>query len=230
MPFADGAYAAVICTGVFTMGHVGAEGLPELIRITRTGGPIVLTVKTSVWTEGVEAALKGCADVEVVEETAPYISMPGEAGRFRHWRWWRGGDRPPGSRGLGWRQAPEPFRFACMAAPTSGGGARSVTSSSTMSKPATRMKPRRVNLLASVTTTRRAPQPSTARELGLLQVEVDDAAGFDRASRDDGPFDAEVADECQRRGAQRGTGIAAQLSSGHEHPFAVHRGQRARDV
>lgn len=80
LPFADGAFAAVICTGVFTTGHVGAEGLPELIRITRTGGPIVLTVKTSVWTDGVEAALKGCADVEVVEETAPYISMPGEAG------------------------------------------------------------------------------------------------------------------------------------------------------
>jgi len=80
LPFADHAFAAVICTGVFTTGHVGPEGLPELIRITRRGGPLVLTVKTTVWTGGFEAALKGHPGVEVVEETLPYVSMPGEAG------------------------------------------------------------------------------------------------------------------------------------------------------
>ena len=80
LPFADHAFAAVICTGVFTTGHVGTEGLPELIRITRRGGPLVLTVKTSVWQDGFEAALKGHPGVEVVEETLPYVSMPGEAG------------------------------------------------------------------------------------------------------------------------------------------------------
>ena len=80
LPFADHAFAAVICTGVFTTGHVGPEGLPELIRITRRGGPLVLTVKTTVWEGGFEAALKGHPGVEVVEETLPYVSMPGEAG------------------------------------------------------------------------------------------------------------------------------------------------------
>ena len=30
LPFADAAYAGVICTGVFTTGHVGAEALAEL--------------------------------------------------------------------------------------------------------------------------------------------------------------------------------------------------------
>lgn len=80
LPFADGAFAAVISTGVFTTGHVGAEALPELVRITQEGGPLVLTVKTTLWEGGFAEALHGMAAVEVVETTAPYISMPGEAG------------------------------------------------------------------------------------------------------------------------------------------------------
>lgn len=80
LPFADGAFAAVICTGVFTTGHVGAEGLPELVRITKAGGPLVLTVKTTVWDGGFAAALKTHPGLEVAEETLPYVSMPGEAG------------------------------------------------------------------------------------------------------------------------------------------------------
>ncbi|RGP35757.1 class I SAM-dependent DNA methyltransferase [Pseudotabrizicola alkalilacus] len=80
LPFADGAFAAVISTGVFTTGHVGAEALPELIRITRSGGPLVLTVKTTLWEDGFATALHSMAGVRVVETTAPYVSMPGEAG------------------------------------------------------------------------------------------------------------------------------------------------------
>ncbi|MFN4154190.1 MAG: class I SAM-dependent DNA methyltransferase [Paracoccaceae bacterium] len=80
LPFADGAFAAVISTGVFTTGHVGAEALPELIRITRSGGPLVLTVKTTLWDSGFAAALNATPGISVVETTAPYVSMPGEAG------------------------------------------------------------------------------------------------------------------------------------------------------
>lgn len=79
LPFADGQFAAVISTGVFTTGHVGAEALPELIRITQTGGPLVLTVKTTLWEAGFAAALQATPGVTVVETTAPYVSMPGEA-------------------------------------------------------------------------------------------------------------------------------------------------------
>ena len=50
LPFADGHFAGIISTGVFTTGHVGAEALPELRRICRCGGVIVLTVKDTVWT------------------------------------------------------------------------------------------------------------------------------------------------------------------------------------
>ncbi|NEX46341.1 class I SAM-dependent DNA methyltransferase [Pseudotabrizicola algicola] len=80
LPFADGAFAAVISTGVFTTGHVGAEALPELVRITQGGGPLVLTVKMTLWDGGFAEALHGMAGVEVMETTAPYVSMPGEPG------------------------------------------------------------------------------------------------------------------------------------------------------
>jgi predicted TPR repeat methyltransferase len=82
LPFADDAYAGVISAGVFTSGHVGTEGLDELIRICRPGGVIVLTVKNTLWDQGFAARiaeLEGQGLVSRVEETRPYVSMPGEA-------------------------------------------------------------------------------------------------------------------------------------------------------
>ncbi len=80
LPFADAAFAGVISTGVFTTGHVGAEGLDELVRICRVGGVIVLTVKMALWDAGFAERIGGLASVEVVEQTEPYVSMPGEKG------------------------------------------------------------------------------------------------------------------------------------------------------
>lgn len=80
LPFADGQFAAIIATGVFTTGHVGAEALPELLRILSPGGPMVLTVKTTLWDGGFAAALAALPGLSQVELTAPYVSMPGEAG------------------------------------------------------------------------------------------------------------------------------------------------------
>lgn len=80
LPFVDGAFAGVISTGVFTTGHVGIEGVPELLRITVPGGPVVLTVKTTLWEDGFGAGLAAMSGVAVVERTEPYVSMPGEAG------------------------------------------------------------------------------------------------------------------------------------------------------
>lgn len=78
LAFADGEFAAVISTGVFTTGHVGAEALPELLRITRAGGVIVLTVKATLWDGGFAAAL-AALPVDMLEVTEPYVSMPGDA-------------------------------------------------------------------------------------------------------------------------------------------------------
>ena len=78
LPYADGAFAAIVSTGVFTTGHVGAEALPELLRICRPGGVIVLTVKLTVWETSLDPWLTA-QGVGRIETTAPYVSMPGEA-------------------------------------------------------------------------------------------------------------------------------------------------------
>ena len=83
LPFADRSFAGVISAGVFTTGHVGAEGLDELIRICRPRGVIVLTVKEALWAAGFAARveeLERLGQIARVDETAPYTSMPGEAG------------------------------------------------------------------------------------------------------------------------------------------------------
>jgi predicted TPR repeat methyltransferase len=83
LPFSDAHFAGVVSAGVFTTGHVGAEGLEELVRITRPGGVIVLTVKTTLWDGGFakridELAVNGA--IGIAEVTEPYVSMPGETG------------------------------------------------------------------------------------------------------------------------------------------------------
>jgi ubiquinone/menaquinone biosynthesis C-methylase UbiE len=83
LPFADGHFAGIVSAGVFTSGHVGVEGLDELIRICRPGGAIVLTVKNSLWDSGFSARISELeADglILLEEETPPYVSMPGEPG------------------------------------------------------------------------------------------------------------------------------------------------------
>lgn len=83
LPFADGHFAGIVSAGVFTSGHVGVEGLDELVRICRPGGAIVLTVKDTLWDAGFSdavAALAARGLVSVAEETQPYVSMPNEPG------------------------------------------------------------------------------------------------------------------------------------------------------
>jgi len=83
LPFATGAFAGILSVGVFTTGHVGAEGLDELVRICRPGGIIVLTVKTTLLADSMDARLAKLAAegrIARLETTAPYVSMPGEAG------------------------------------------------------------------------------------------------------------------------------------------------------
>lgn len=79
LPFADASFAGIVSSGVFTTGHVGPDGLDDLVRICRPGGIIVLTVKTTLWADGFAAHLAELA-VSLIEQTPPYVSMPGEAG------------------------------------------------------------------------------------------------------------------------------------------------------
>lgn len=82
LPLETDHFASAVCAGVFTVGHVGPEGLDELARVVRPGGVIVLTVKDSTWEDGfgTRVAERQAAGVwQVVEETPSYVSMPGRA-------------------------------------------------------------------------------------------------------------------------------------------------------
>ena len=49
----DGSYDVVNCVGTLTGGHVGPiPALKEFVRIAKSGGLVVATVKESVWTSG----------------------------------------------------------------------------------------------------------------------------------------------------------------------------------
>jgi predicted TPR repeat methyltransferase len=83
LPFEDGRFAGAVCAGVFTTGHVGAEGLDELLRVVRPGGVVVLTVKEGTWEAGFAARIDELVAeglVERLDGTPPYSSMPGVAG------------------------------------------------------------------------------------------------------------------------------------------------------
>jgi predicted TPR repeat methyltransferase len=79
LPFADGAYHAVLCNGTFTSGHVDAGCLDEIVRILAPGGSLAAAVHHSVWEEhgfhiGFER-LVGAGQLQWVEQVeATYYS------------------------------------------------------------------------------------------------------------------------------------------------------------
>lgn len=52
LPAENNTYDATLCVGVFTHGHLGPEGFPELIRVTKPEGIICFTVNEGVWESG----------------------------------------------------------------------------------------------------------------------------------------------------------------------------------
>ena len=72
IPVEDGLYDAAFSTGVFTVGHVGPEQIPEVIRVVKTGGLFCLTVSDSAWEQhGYDAKLPGFAasGFDIVSDT-----------------------------------------------------------------------------------------------------------------------------------------------------------------
>ncbi|SNY92550.1 Methyltransferase domain-containing protein [Cohaesibacter sp. ES.047] len=47
----DGTYDIVTCAGTFTASHIHPEAIKELVRITRKGGIVCVTVRDSYWNE-----------------------------------------------------------------------------------------------------------------------------------------------------------------------------------
>ena len=51
LKLSDESYDAMICCGTFTIGHVGPDALNELLRILKSGAPLVCTINAEVWIE-----------------------------------------------------------------------------------------------------------------------------------------------------------------------------------
>jgi ubiquinone/menaquinone biosynthesis C-methylase UbiE len=60
LDIADNAYDGVICVGTFTSGHVGPNALDELVRVSKSGAHLIVTVHENVWDkDGYAAYLRG---------------------------------------------------------------------------------------------------------------------------------------------------------------------------
>ena len=87
VPIASASYDAVTCIGTFTSTHVVPEALRELVRLTRSGGVVVFTVRDDYWeaTHFVDLLISLHAEqLACIEEirVEPYIHSEGSECRF----------------------------------------------------------------------------------------------------------------------------------------------------
>ena len=87
VPIASASYDAVTCIGTFTSTHVVPDALRELVRLTRSGGVVVFTVRDDYWeaTNFVDLLISLHAEqLACIEEirVEPYIHSEGSECRF----------------------------------------------------------------------------------------------------------------------------------------------------
>jgi SAM-dependent methyltransferase len=80
LDLADGRFAATVCFGVLTKGHVPPGGLDEMLRVTRAGGRLIFSISDPVLEAGFGDKIKALSAEnrwEEVEITPPYRPLPG---------------------------------------------------------------------------------------------------------------------------------------------------------
>jgi predicted TPR repeat methyltransferase len=88
LPIEDGTYAAAICNGTFTSGHVDASCLDEIVRVLAPGGVLACSVHLSVWDDfGFGAGFErltsqGTLSMVATLETPHYTSSVANDGRM----------------------------------------------------------------------------------------------------------------------------------------------------
>jgi SAM-dependent methyltransferase len=79
LDFPDDAFGAVVSTGVFAAGHAPPESFDDLIRVTRPGGYMILSVRTDVYEEGgfkeKQEALEREHKWQLVDVSAPFAHL-----------------------------------------------------------------------------------------------------------------------------------------------------------
>ncbi len=88
LAFADAAFAGVVASGVFTVGHAPATAFVEIARIMRPGGIFVVSITDPVYEPGGFAAAIDALAAEGVWERAAesgsYLPLPGADDSHRH--------------------------------------------------------------------------------------------------------------------------------------------------
>lgn len=91
LPLETGGFAGTTCVGVFTYAHVTPEGLDELIRVTKAGGPVVFSIRTDYYTDAgfdvKQAALEAEGKWRLLERSAPFQPMPNGEPDVWHEMW-----------------------------------------------------------------------------------------------------------------------------------------------
>jgi predicted TPR repeat methyltransferase len=81
---ADESYAGIVSAGTFTLGHVGPDGLDEVVRLLAPGGLAVIAVRDAHYeAEGFDAKLSGLAR-RLDRVTGPRARIYAEGTRGEH--------------------------------------------------------------------------------------------------------------------------------------------------
>lgn len=84
LPVADASYDGAVSSGTFTLGHVGPEALPEVLRILRPGGLCSLSINAAHFAaRGFESALSGM-DGQITDLTLPEVAIYREGAAGAH--------------------------------------------------------------------------------------------------------------------------------------------------
>ena len=79
LDFPDDTFAAVVSAGVFAAGHAPPESFEELIRVTKSGGHMIFSVRTDVYVEGgfkdKQEALEREGKWQLLEATEPFAHL-----------------------------------------------------------------------------------------------------------------------------------------------------------
>jgi len=88
LDFEDDAFVGVTAIGVFTVGHVSPEGFDDLIRVTKPGGALIISIRVDS-DHGAPFLSRAQMLSEEgrwrpVDRSRPIVSMPGEDPSLRH--------------------------------------------------------------------------------------------------------------------------------------------------